>query len=143
MPIVASRDEAPNITDGIIQIDLPDITAETGWKSYYIVLSDYITPSGSKTIRIVTEADANETGDNGNIIEFNSASNFNFTFDEMSTGYFSDLITKNTGVVTLTAGAGVTLHYENANRKMDTPITGVSIYYSSPTDVMIVGKLSA
>lgn len=143
MPIVASRDEAPNITDGIIQIDLPDITAETGWKSYYIVLSDYTTPTVNKTIRVVTEADANETGDNGNIIEFNSAGNFNFTLDQMSTGYFVDLLNKNTGVVTLTAGEGVTLHYENANRKMDTQYTGVSVYYSSATVVMIVGKLSA
>lgn len=43
MPQVYTREAASVITDGIIQIDLPDLTTESGWKSYRIVLEDWIT----------------------------------------------------------------------------------------------------
>lgn len=145
MAIVDSREVTAIITDGIIQIDLPDsvtgLTTEHGWKSYKIKLSDFV--RDSFTIREVTSADNNETADNGNAVKFNSASNFDFTLDQMTTGHRCDLINVNTGVVTLVAGSGVTIRYENTNRKMDTQYTGVSLLYLSATEVVVVGKLSA
>lgn len=96
-----------------------------------------------KPRRAAGSADALVVSDNTGIVEMNSSSAFNFTINQMSDGFQCDLININTGVVTLVAGSGVTLRYENASRKLSTQYKGVSIYFRSATECVIVGPLTA
>lgn len=96
-----------------------------------------------KPRRAVTSASALVASDNTGIVEMNSSSAFNFTINQMSDGFQCDLININTGAITLVAGSGVTLRYENASRKLSTQYKGVSIYFRSATECVIVGSLIA
>lgn len=93
--------------------------------------------------RTITGTGSLSSSDNYGIVEMNSASAFNFTIDQMSDGFHCDLINLNTGAVTLVAGSGVTLRFKTANRKMSTQYEGVSIYFRSATECIILGNLSA
>lgn len=103
-----------------------------GWKSFSTTLINQYTSASSLNIT-----------DNKKIIELNASSAFNFTLGQMYAGFTADIIQMNTGVVTLVAGSGVALRYKNTNRKLATQYEGVSIYYRSATECVIVGNLSA
>jgi hypothetical protein len=91
----------------------------------------------------VTGTDSLESSDNGKIIELSSTSAFTYTLDQMSDGFNCTIVNINTGDVTLAAGSGVTIRHESANRKLTTQYRGVSLYYRSATEVVIVGTLEA
>lgn len=112
-----------------------------------IVCTGNIDASGNVAYRMarvsVTSGANLAVSDNGKIIECSSTGNFTFTLTQKFDGFNCTIVNLNTGDVTLAAGSGVTIRHETANRKLTTQYRGVSLYYRSATEVVILGTLEA
>lgn len=87
-------------------------------------------------LRVATGTGACVQTDDNLLIVFNSASNFNFTIDQLTAGSKFSWININTGIVTFVNGSGVTIDgYTTGEAKSSPYIPGGQFYFHSATDV--------